>query len=198
MKKYAVFVFKCIGIIILLLFVNYATYTIYAGQFIVDGISGFRNTNLLVLGAGNSPKSDLQNPRFTGRMKTTLLLAPLIKSGHIILSGKVDNKFYNEPHHMVKYLLKKKIDGSLLVKDKKGSNTFLSVKNYKTTYGNSCVVIITQKMHLSRALFIARCMGIEAYGYIAPPPTDEAVWFFYELFARAKSTCVLLHYFATR
>jgi SanA protein len=99
---------------------------------------------------------------------------------------------------MAQYLLKHNIDASILIKDEKGDNTFQSVKNYKIAYGNSSAVIISQKMHLQRALFIARCVGIEAYGYIAPPPTDDADWFFYELFARAKSTCVLLHYFATR
>jgi vancomycin permeability regulator SanA len=54
-----------------------------------------------------------------------------------------------------------------LVLDNEGFSTYESIYRAKEVFGAEKVIIVTQEYHLHRALYIARELGIEAYGVSA-------------------------------
>ena len=53
--------------------------------------------------------------------------------------------------------------------DHAGLSTYDSIYRAKYVFGAKRVIIVTQRYHLYRALYIAKTMGIEAYGVGADP-----------------------------
>ncbi len=82
----------------------------------------------------------------------------------LIVSGDNSGPEYNEVGVMYNFFIDNGIDKSRLIEDNIGFSTGESMENFKNSYGNVKVIIITQKFHLYRALFIAEKLGIEAYG----------------------------------
>lgn len=116
---------------------------------------------ILVLGAsvnGNSPSLMLKE-RLDMAIK-------LYNNNKIIVSG--DNRYddYSEVTVMRNYLLDE-IPEDNIICDNIGLSTYDSVSHLKNIYGIDKVVIVTQKYHLYRSIYIARKLGIDAYGVSA-------------------------------
>lgn len=86
----------------------------------------------------------------------------------IIVSGHVDGKYYNEPEQLKKELVKMGIDSSNILIDTTGDRTLNTIENLKSMDILDSVIIVSQKFHNQRAVFIAREMGIQAVGYNVP------------------------------
>lgn len=81
----------------------------------------------------------------------------------ILISGD-HSKTYSEITTMHKYLLNESIKEEDILVDSIGYSTGESLLNYKQNYNNKSVVIVTQKYHLYRALFIAEKLDLDAIG----------------------------------
>lgn len=108
----------------------------------------------LVLGAAAYPSrlSDI----LQDRVDTAIELYKAEKAQKLIMTGAP-----NEVRGMVKYALEKGVEENDLIEDPKGINTLTSIQNASHVKE---MVIVTQKYHLPRALFIARHFGIDAVG----------------------------------
>ena len=83
----------------------------------------------------------------------------------IILSGdSVKSNEYDEVGKMKTYLLNNGINEEDLILYKYGISTYDSIYRIKDITKNKKVVIITQKYHLYRALYIANSLDINSYG----------------------------------
>lgn len=85
----------------------------------------------------------------------------------IILTGDHGTKEYDEVNVMKNYVLENKIPKQDVFLDHAGFNTYDSLYRVKEVFNARKIVVITQKYHLYRALYIAKHLGIEAYGIIA-------------------------------
>ena len=85
----------------------------------------------------------------------------------IILTGDHGTKEYDEVNVMKNYVLENKIPRQDVFLDHAGFNTYDSLYRVKEVFNARKIVVITQKYHLYRALYIAKHLGIEAYGIIA-------------------------------
>lgn len=94
-----------------------------------------------------------------------LLLKEKIK--FIILSGDNSTMYYNEPNTMKRDLVKFGVPDSNLIQDFAGFRTLDSVVRSKKVFGQDSVVIISQRWHVERALYIAHARGINAIGFCA-------------------------------
>lgn len=56
-----------------------------------------------------------------------------------------------------------------IISDGSGLNTRSSMENLKNIFGFSDCVIVTQEYHIYRSVFLARKMGIDAYGVCSDP-----------------------------
>lgn len=104
----------------------------------------------------------------------------------IILSGSRDGG-YDEVEWMKDDLLKRGISLDKIILDKKGDRTKDSVNNaIKMGYHN--FIIISQKFHLERAVFLSSLSGMTSYGFVAESPDTiySSRIYFREIFARIK------------
>jgi len=94
----------------------------------------------------------------------------LFKSGKIkviIISGDNSLSYYNEPEDMKKELVKAGIPDSVIYLDYAGFRTFDSMIRAKEIFGQTKFIVVSQKFHNERAIFIARRYDMEVFGFNA-------------------------------
>lgn len=82
----------------------------------------------------------------------------------IIMSGDHGRKSYNEVGTMKHYAVDCGVPSSDVFMDHAGFSTYETVYRAKEVFGAKKVIIVTQRYHLSRALYIAKSLGLEAVG----------------------------------
>jgi len=85
----------------------------------------------------------------------------------ILMSG--DNRFvdYNEPGAMRAYAIELGVPDEAIVLDYAGRRTYDTCYRAKAIFGVKDALLVTQKFHLPRTLFICRSLGINSIGVIA-------------------------------
>jgi SanA protein len=120
----------------------------------------------LVLGAGlwrdGSP-----TPALYDRVATAVDLYQAGRVKKLLMSG--DNRFvnYNEPAAMKKLAIQLGAPAEDIVLDYAGRRTYDSCYRAKEIFGVRQVVVVTQRFHLDRALFLCDALGIESVGVVA-------------------------------
>ncbi|HCF51302.1 MAG TPA: hypothetical protein DER60_13535 [Syntrophomonas sp.] len=86
------------------------------------------------------------------------------KAPKIIVSGDHGRTDYDEVNTMKEFLKSKGMPGQDIFMDHAGFSTYESLYRARDIFQVKKVIIITQEYHLLRAVFIARELGLEAYG----------------------------------
>ena len=104
------------------------------------------------------------------RVKTAVALYSAGKVDKLLMSG--DNRVirYNEPQRMQEYAVKLGVPAEDVVMDFAGRRTYDSIYRAKHIFGLKRFVVVSQRFHLDRALFISRKLGLDAYGVMADSP----------------------------
>ena len=142
----------------------------------------------LVLGAARY-LGDRPNLYFTYRIQAAKELYEAGKVKVFVVSGDNSRKDYNEAHDMRDALVEAGIPDSIIHCDYAGLRTLDSVVRMKEIFGQDSFIVISQKFHNERAVFLAQHHGLTAYGYNAK---DVGLSRFYyktkirEVFARVK------------
>jgi vancomycin permeability regulator SanA len=105
-------------------------------------------------------------------------LYALGKAGKILVSGDHGREDYDEVNAMREYLIKKGVPGEDIFMDHAGFNTYDSMYRAKEVFCVGSLLISTQEFHISRSVYIARKLGIDAYGY---PCEDKAAYSMFSL-----------------
>lgn len=137
---------------------------IFGGSHIKSDFEGKRYDCILVLGAGlrsdGSPSDILAD-----RLDVAVGLYEKGVSDVILLSGdRSYEKNYDEVGAMVKYCLDKGVPAEAIDTDFEGFSTYESISNVKKNGKYKDIVIVTQKYHLYRAIYIAEKLDISADG----------------------------------
>lgn len=82
----------------------------------------------------------------------------------ILVSGDSRTEEYDETTKMYNYLIENGIPKDKITIDKKGLSTYDSIKRSKDKYNYDKIIIITQKYHLYRAIYISNKLDIDSYG----------------------------------
>jgi len=136
--------------------------------FVSDNINNITPVKVgLLLGTSKSIKSGRRNDFFYNRIDATVELFKSNKIKYVIVSGDNGTNYYNEPQDMKDALVASGIPDSVIVLDYAGFRTFDSVLRAKEIFGQDSIIIISQKFHNERAVFIARKNFIVAFGYNA-------------------------------
>lgn len=85
----------------------------------------------------------------------------------IIMSGDHGRVDYDEVNAMKQYAIYNGVPSSDVFMDHAGFSTYETIYRAKEVFGADKVLIVTQEYHLYRALYIAKQLGIEAYGVSA-------------------------------
>lgn len=118
---------------------------------------------IVILGAGL--KSDgTPSHMLEDRIKVGVNVMNVTGIKYILMSGDRSGDYYDEPAAMKKYAESLGVDPERILIDGKGYSTYESISRLKDEYGFERVIVITQKYHLHRALYISRFFGIESVG----------------------------------
>lgn len=153
-----------------IIFIIWANYSIKkdSSDFVSYSIADVPQTKTaLLLGTGKNLNNGMPNTYFYNRIKATVDLYKSGKIQYIIVSGDNSRKDYNEPEDMQMVLVKNGIPQDKIFLDHAGFRTLDSVVRAKDIFGQTKLVIISQKFHNERAVFLARQNGMEAFGYNA-------------------------------
>ncbi|MGM0522299.1 MAG: SanA/YdcF family protein, partial [Pseudomonadota bacterium] len=118
----------------------------------------------------------LRNPHFHSRMRTA---AALIHDGRVeqlLLSGDNRTRAYNEPRAMWQELTRRGVDGERLTLDFAGFSTFDTLVRAQSVFLLDKAVLITQRWHLPRAVFIGRALGMDVVGCVANDNAVKGEW----------------------
>jgi Uncharacterized membrane protein len=167
-NTFKIFLLLIVAGIIFIVFSNYSIKK-QSEPFLFYAASDVPETKTaLLLGTSKTLSNGAPNVYFFNRIKAT---AELYKSGkiqYVIVSGDNSKKDYNEPEDMQLTLIQYGIPQDRIFMDFAGFRTLDSVVRAKEIFGQQKLIIISQKFHNERAVFLARKNGIEAYGYNAP------------------------------
>lgn len=171
-KKIAKYIFWCFLFIFLaiLFTVIYANWKISSDtkNFIYDDVNEVPKQKVaLVLGASRKLKGGYLNPYFTYRIEAATELYKNGKVSTFVVSGDNSRPSYNEPQDMKDALVANGIPDSIIYMDYAGFRTLDSVVRLKEIFGQDSCVVVSQKFHNERAIYIAHHYNIKAYGYNA-------------------------------
>ena len=122
---------------------------------------------IIILGAGIW--GDKPSPMLEDRLQEGIKLYQNNVSDKIIMSGDHGKKEHDEVNIMKNYVVERGIPSENIFMDHAGFSTYESIYRAKEIFQAKKIVIVTQKYHLYRALYIANRLGIEAYGVGSDP-----------------------------
>ncbi len=118
---------------------------------------------IIVLGCQVKPDktpSDMLKDRLTRGVE-------LYKNGAapvLLMSGDHGGKYYDEVNTMKQFAINEGVPSGDIFMDHAGFSTYETVYRAKEVFKAEKVIIVSQKYHLYRALYIAEELGLDAYG----------------------------------
>jgi len=129
----------------------------------LDEAAGMNADTILVLGArvwdNGQPSGILKD-----RINTGVDLYEAGASDRLLMSGDHGQDEYDEVNAMKDYAIEKGVAPAVIFMDHAGFSTYESLYRARDVFQVKTVVIVSQQYHLYRALYIARALGLDAYG----------------------------------
>lgn len=122
---------------------------------------------ILVLGAGIW--GDKPSPMLEDRLLQGIELYKKGVAPKIIMSGDHGREEYDEVNVMKQFAIDKGVPSEDIFMDHAGFSTYESMYRAKEIFECKKIVVVTQKYHLYRSLYIGKKLGIECYGVGADP-----------------------------
>ena len=139
--------------------------TNYSNKYIID-IDSYKELNdldcIIVLGSGMV--GDKPTPILEDRLIKGIELYNLGVTDKILMSGDHGRVEHDEVNLMKKYAIERSIPSNNIFMDHAGFSTYETMYRAKEIFKVEKVVLVTQEYHMYRSIYIARKMGIEAYG----------------------------------
>ncbi|KQN63743.1 MULTISPECIES: outer membrane permeability protein SanA [unclassified Erwinia] len=126
----------------------------------------------VVLGTAKYYRTGVPNEYYLFRMQGALNAYNSGKVNYLLLSGDNAQQSYNEPMTMRRDLIAAGVDPADIVMDFAGFRTLDSIVRTRKVFDTNDFIIITQRFHCERALFIALHSGIQAQCYAVPSPKN--------------------------
>jgi len=157
-----------LGLTSIVIFVLINAYILFSTKdFIFDDIDDVPKAYVaIVLGARVMPNG-FPSYVLQDRLDTAIDLYNFNKVERILLSGDHGQNEYDEVNNMKKYLISKNIPVSDIFLDHAGFNTYNSMSRAKEIFLIDDAIVVSQKFHLARSVYIAREKGISAVGIVA-------------------------------
>jgi len=122
---------------------------------------------LLLLGTAKYIKKGQRNYFYTYRIRATVALWRAGKIRSIVVSGDNGTKEYDEATTMYNDLVRAGIPSKYIRRDYAGFRTLDSIVRAKAIFDLEDYIIVSQKFHLERALFIAKAKEQRVIGFVA-------------------------------
>ena len=187
MKRLIVYSVICFGLLTLAIFIVNTVIHSETRAYIYDNAEQVPvAVAALVPGAALSVDGTLA-PIFSARVDAAVELYKAGKVSKILVSGDNSTLTHNEVNPARLYLIEKGVPSEDIFLDHAGFDTYSSMYRARDIFGVSSMIITTQSFHLYRSIFIARHLGIEAYGVRADVSNLLFRNYIREIFANEKA-----------
>ncbi|HEY4493959.1 MAG TPA: ElyC/SanA/YdcF family protein [Candidatus Paceibacterota bacterium] len=191
-KAVAIFVMKgVIAFVSAIVLVNLAVYFLSVKYIYKEGGSAPEAQVALIPGAAILQGGGL-SPIFRDRVDAAIKLYESEKVSKILVSGDNSTVSHNEVNPVRDYLIQNGIPGADIYLDHAGFDTYSTMYRARDIFRVSSIIISTQAFHLPRAVFIARSLGLKAYGVSADRGTILFKNYVREVFANEKAVFSVL------
>ncbi|WP_410685999.1 vancomycin high temperature exclusion protein [Chryseobacterium sp. R2A-55] len=144
------------------------TVTKSSAKYVTSDLSKLGNQKVgLVLGTSEKTGRGYPNYYFRYRIDAAEKLYKSGKVQYLIVSGDNSQKDYNEPEDMMNALIARGIPKDKIYQDFAGFRTLDSVLRAESIFGQKSFIIVSQKFHNERAVYLARKNNIQAFGFNA-------------------------------
>jgi len=149
---------------------------------------------IIVLGCQVKPGGEL-SPMLRDRLITGVGLYEAGAAPKLLMSGDHSDIYYDEVNAMKNYAMSVGVPSSDIFMDHAGLSTYESMYRAKEVYQCKRVIIVTQSYHLYRALYVAKQLGLDAYGVSADRSeyTGQLARDFREILARNKDFLITIY-----
>lgn len=157
---------SALGFGLLLIFILATNIVIYTETkaYIYAGATGTPRAEVALIPGAAIFSDGTLSPIFMDRADTAIKAYEAKKVSKILVSGDNSTVSHNEVNPVRNYLLKKGVPDEDIFLDHAGFDTYSSMYRARHVFGVSSLLIATQSFHLPRAIFIARRLGLKAYG----------------------------------
>ena len=164
MRRIYLLALLCFGILIIFILVTNMVF--YAGtkSYTYNDTMKVPNAEVALIPGAAVLKDGALSPIFIDRVDMAIKLYEAKKVSKILVSGDNSTVIYNEVNPVRLYLISKGIPDQDIFLDHAGFDTYSTMYRARDIFGVSSALITTQSFHLPRAVFIARRLGIKAYG----------------------------------
>ena len=165
MNKMLKYIFLAMIIIIVLVIVINLIIILSTKERIIDEESAKKIDNIdciLILGA--RVIDDKPCPMLEDRLLQGIELYNQGVASKIIVSGDHGTKGYDEVNAMKDFAIEKGVPSENIFMDHAGFSTYDSIYRAKEVFKAERIIVVTQEYHLYRSLYIAKSIGLEAYG----------------------------------
>jgi SanA protein len=166
----------------------------FCNKVIIESSSDFIEANnncdvAIVLGTAKFLSNKRENLFYRKRIQKVVELYRLGKFKYIIVSGDNSFKNYDEPSLMRNDLIHMGVPDSSIYCDYAGFSTIDSMLRMRSIFKQNKFIVVSQRFHVERAIYLARRNGIEAYGECADnvPFTYAPYNHYREKLARVKA-----------
>jgi SanA protein len=181
--------YTAIGVAVFLACAEWTVQRASAGRIFESGAGLPPADVALVLGSSRTLADGRTNYFYATRLDVA---AGLFRTGTvrgIIVSGDNSRTDYSEPDDMKADLVARGVPERFITCDYAGFSTLDSMRRVSRVFGQTRVIVVSQRFHLERALYLARADGLDAVGCVA---AEAPRWWqvrgrLREVFARGKA-----------
>ena len=178
MKKIVLLLSKILKLLLLSALIVAVVYTVsvYNYQRMEEGAKGIIYSDVntipakraaLVLGCSKYLSGNRINYFYKYRIEAAVKLFKAGKVKAIVVSGDNGRKSYDEPTQMRDDLVKAGVPSKYIQLDYAGFRTLDSIVRAKAIFDLEDYIIVSQKFHLERAIYIAHAKGQKVLGFVA-------------------------------
>ncbi|HHX99381.1 TPA: DUF218 domain-containing protein [Candidatus Dojkabacteria bacterium] len=117
---------------------------------------------ILILGSGI--RNNYPTPILKERLDTGIYLYENDIAPKIIMSGDHGQEYYDEVNIMKEYAIEKGVPSEDIFMDHAGFSTYESMYRAQYIFGVQKLVVVSQKYHLYRAVYIGKNLGMDVVG----------------------------------
>ncbi len=166
-RLFEIFLITGVGIAVYLIIIN-SIIVLSTGKYIdsSEDLSNQKFDCILVLGAGVWDNSR-PSPMLEDRLINAIELYNDGLSAKLLMSGDNGQEYYDEVNVMKNYAIERGVPSEDIFMDHAGFSTYESIYRAKYIFQAESILIVTQKYHLHRAVYIAKRLGLNVYGVSA-------------------------------
>ena len=123
---------------------------------------------IMVLGCGVRPDGT-PSGMLSDRLDQGIRLYDEHVSDKLLMSGDHGKVNYDEVNLMKQFAIDRAVPSENIFMDHAGFSTYESMYRARDIFQVKKIIIVTQRYHMYRALYVAQAMGMEAYGVESDP-----------------------------